>query len=75
MLFIILNILVLILFIYLIIAFGLFISFLFRFNYLTMTITRYDLNTKSEITGFKKLKWIIICSLIWPVAMHFGEGE
>ena len=61
--------------IYLLFALAMFISFLTRSKELTMTITRHDLNTKTELHGFKKVKWFFICSLLWPIAIHFSRGE
>lgn len=45
-----LGILEFLIIIYLIFAFAMFISFMVRSKELVMTITRYDLNTKTEIT-------------------------
>lgn len=61
--------------IYLLFALAMFISFLTRSKELTMTITRHDLNTKTELHGFKKVKWFFICSLLWPITIHFSRGE
>lgn len=70
-----LGILEIILIVYLLLALIMFISFMLRSKELTMTITRYDLNTKTELHGFKKLKWFLICSLLWPITLHFSKGE
>lgn len=61
------------LFIYLSVAFIVFINFIIRpYN---MTITNNMTNKKEEIYGFKKVKWLFLFSLLWPITIHFSKGE
>lgn len=69
--FILLCILGVVLVIYVIMAFILFLQLVT--NDYSVTITNTETNEKTNISGSKKLKYLIIVSLLWPIALKFSE--
>ena len=59
------------LFIYFSIAFFVFINFIIRpYN---MTLTMKDTGIKTELHGWRKIKWFFFFSLIWPFIIYLNK--
>ena len=61
------------LYIYLLIALAMFAAFLLRWPEMTMTMTKLDTEIRTEVHGWKKFKWLFICSMLWPLTIHFSR--
>ena len=59
------------LFIYFLIAFFVFMNFIIRpYN---MTLTMKDTKIKTELHGWRKIKWFFFFSLIWPFVIYLNK--